>query len=180
MAVNFQKVFLYEKSKIGGVTAIRPVGGSATTNGGWDHQRNMRLNADNVTLITSLGVDINDDNVFNVKVNGAKDFITDWAGISSFDNFVRIKLFTRTLQPEGTDFEGRYKYQYFGIGASSSARVVPQSVATVVSLQVTGVDEAGEDTTEECFRVTMIDGTRFVTDRDGYNAVDEYANPIMP
>ena len=168
---NFQKVYLYEKSRIDRVTAIRPVGGSSTTNGGWDGQRSMRLNADNVTLITSLGVDINDNNVFNVKVNGAKDFITDWDGISSFDNFVRIKLFTKTLQPEGSDFEGKYKYQYFGISAQSSARVVPQSVATAVSLQVTGVDEDGEDTTEECFRVTMIDGTRFVTDRDGYNDV---------
>lgn len=179
MAVNFQKVFLYEKSKIGGVTAIRPVGGSATTNGGWDHQRNMRLNADNVTLITSLGVDIiNDNDVFNVKVNGAKDFITDLDGIDLFDNWVEINLYTRTLQPEGSDFEGKYKYQYFGTGAS--ARVVPQSVATVVSLQVTGVDEAGEEGIDpaECFRVTMIDGTRFVTDREGYNDVKAYANPL--
>ncbi|CAB4174837.1 hypothetical protein UFOVP1247_46 [uncultured Caudovirales phage] len=172
---NFQKVYLYEKSKIDGVTAIRPVGGSSNSNGGWDGQRNMRLNADNVTLITSLGRSINDVSVYNVKVNGAKDFITDTDGIAQFDNWKRINLFTRTLQPEGTDFEGRYKYQYFGYLAQSSARVVPQSVATVVSLQVTGVDVNGDDTGEECFRVTMIDGTRFVTDRNGYNDVVDYA-----
>ena len=165
---NFQSINLYKSSKGGGVTAIRPV------LIGPGNPREIKVNGDNVTVIFSAGLDVNDDNVFTVNMNGAPSFITDWSGISDLNNFVRINLYTRTLQPEGSPFEGDRKWQYFGIGAQSSARVVPQNVATGISLQQNGVDSNGNDQEQECFRVTMIDGTRFVTDLDGWNAIQNY------
>ena len=165
---NFQEVNLYKRWTEVGVSAIRPVMEDPMT------QRLVRLNADNVTTIYALGLNVTGGNVFEVNMDGAKSFITDWAGIGDLNNFVRINQYTRTLQPEGTDFEGEYKYQYFGIGALSSARVVPDNVATVISIQQNGVDVDGIDQGQECFRVTMIDGTRFVTDQDGYDAIVAY------
>ena len=165
---NFQRVNLYKRWTEVGVSAIRPVMGGPLG------QRKVRLNADKVTIIYALGVNIDDNNVFEVNMNGAKSFITDWNGIGDLNNWVRVNKYTRTLQPEGTDFEGEYKYQYFGIGAQSSARVVPNNVATVISIQRNGVDADGHDQGQECFRVTMIDGTRFVTDHDGWDAIQNY------
>lgn len=166
---NFQEVNLYKRSTGGGVSAIHPVEGPLG-------QSKMRLNADSITVIYALGLNINDDNVFEVNMNGAKSFITDWAGVSDF-YYVRVNKYTRTLQPEGTSFEGMTKWQYFGIGSQSSARVFPPSVATVVSIHQNGVDANGDDQGQECFRVTMIDGTRFVTDLDGWNAIRLWVDP---
>jgi hypothetical protein len=165
---NFKRVDLYQKGTIAGVTAIRPV------EGGPLGQRRMRLNADHVTVIYALGVASNDSNVFEVNLNGAKSFITDWSGISDIGNFVRVNKYTLTKQPEGSSFEGKYKWQYFGYGVASSARVVPNSVVSVVSVKANGVDQNGDDIGQECFRVTMIDGRSFVTDHDGWDTIRNY------
>jgi len=160
---NFFRVNLYKRWSEAGVSAIRPV------EGGPLGQRKVRGNADNITLISALGLSSDDNQVFEVKINGAKPFITDWSGISDFGNFVRVNRYRRALQEDGTT-----KWQYFGIGQGSSARVVPQNVATAISVQVNGVDENGDDQGQECFRITLIDGTQFVTDHDGWDAIKNY------
>lgn len=165
---DFKRVDLYQKGRVAGVTAIRPV------EDGPLGQRRMRLNADHVTVIYALGVASNDSNVFEVNLDGAKSFITDWNGISDISNFVRINKYTLTLQPAESPFEGQYKWQYFGTGVGSSARVVPMNVASCVSVKANGVDENGDDINQECFRVTMVDGRSFVTDHDGWDAIQNY------
>jgi hypothetical protein len=136
----------------------------------------MRLNSDHVTVIYALGEATNENSVFEVRVNGAKSFITDWDGINGeIDNFVRVNKYTKTLQPAGTDFAGQYKWQYFGSGVGSSARVVPNNVATAVSVREDGVDANGDAINNgECFRITMVDGSTFVTDHDGWDAIQNY------
>jgi hypothetical protein len=170
MATDF-RVNLYQRSTVDGAPAIVPVGGTGG-NGGWDGQRKMRGIAENITVIYALGLSSNDNETFEVKMNGARSFITDWDGLSSF-NFVRVNKYAKTLQPEGSDFEGTYKYQYFGISAGSSARVVAANVATCISIQVNGVDVNGEDQGQECFKITMIGGETFVTDHDGWSAIQD-------
>ena len=174
MANDF-RVNLYKRTVETGVAAIRPVGGSGG-NGGWDGQRKMRGIAENVTVIYALGLSSNDEQVFEVRMNGAKSFITDWAGLGDFD-FVRINKYTRTLQPEGTEFEGEYRYQYNGLYANSSARVVVANIASCISVQQNGVDDNGDDQGQECFKITMIDGESFVTDHDGWNAIQDSIAP---
>lgn len=169
MANDF-RVNLYERSTEQGVTGIRPVPPSGTGGGGWSGQRQMRGIKENVTVVLALGLSLNDNQVFEVKMNGGRRFITDWAGIGNFD-LIRVNKYTQTLQPEGTDFEGTNRWQYFGIGARSSARVYVPNVASCVSLQQNGVNESGVDQGEECFRVTMIDGETFVTDRSGWDNI---------
>jgi hypothetical protein len=165
MANDF-RVNLYEKVTRLGVTTIRPVGPSGTGGGGWDGQRKMRGIVENATVIYSLGRSSNDERVFEVNMNGAPSFITDWAGLDDF-NFVRVNKYARTVQEDGSR-----KWQYFGLYANSSARVVAANVATCVALQQNGVDQNGDDQGQECFRITMIDGEVFVTDRDGWNDIE--------
>jgi hypothetical protein len=162
------KIKLYRRERRGGVDGIFPVGPSGTGGGGWDGQRNMRGVEDNVTLIYSLGLSVNDQEVFEVKMKGAKSFITDGEGLGDLD-FERVNLYTRTLQPEGTAFAGSVKWQSYQF-----VRVYSPNVATCVSLQVNGVDENGDDQEQECFKVTMVDGDQFVTDRDGWNRITSW------
>jgi hypothetical protein len=158
---NFEKVNLYTRSKQSGVSAIRLV------------EDGVVPNTDTVTVIYSAGLSSTGDNVFTVNLDGGGNFITDWAGLGEIDNFDRVNKYTKTLQPEGTDFEGTVKWQYNGIGNQSSARVNRDMVAKIVSLGVNGVDENGEDIGENCFRVTMVDGSTFVTDDAGYAVIDD-------
>jgi hypothetical protein len=136
----------------------------------------MRGIRENITVISALGEASNGSNVFEVKMNGARSFITDWSGLGDFE-FVRVNRYTRTLQPEGTEYEGTYRYQYFGIGAGSSARVVPANIASAISIQQNGVDENGDDQGQECFKITMIDGEYFITDHDGWDAIQASIAP---
>lgn len=164
MANKFE-VNLYERSRVAGVAAIRPVQDGPG-------QKQMQGIKENLTVIYVLGEATNGENVFEVRIKGAKSFITDSAGWNVFD-VVRLNKYTRTLQPEGTDFEGEYKYQYFGFRALSSVRVYPPNIATIVTLQQEGVD-AGGNATETCFKVTMIDGETFVTDQSGITIIENW------
>lgn len=154
-------VNLYERSIVGGVSAIRPIADGPG-------QKEISGIEQNATAVYTLGTATNEENVFEVKMNGAKSFITDSAGISVFD-LVQLNKYTRTLQPAGTDFEGEYKYQEFGI----DARVYVPNIATIVSLQQTGVDADGVET-DTCYRLTMIDGETFVTDAAGKTIIDNW------
>lgn len=158
-------VNLYERSTVTGVKAIRPIADGPG-------QKEISGVEENVTVVYTLGQATNGENVFEVKMNGGKSFITDSAGWLSL-NVNRLNKYTRTLQPAGTDFEGEYKYQYFGFRALSSVRVKIQNIATIVSLQQTGVDVDGVET-ETCYKVTMIDGESFVTDTSGKTIIDNW------
>ena len=158
-------VNLYERSVVGGVNGIRPIADGLG-------QAEITGVKENVTVVYALGQASNEENVFEVKMNGTRSFITDSAGWLDLD-VNRLNKYTRTLQPAGTDFEGEYKYQYFGFRALSSVRVKVPNIATIVSLQQTGVDVDGVET-ETCYKVTMIDGESFVTDASGKTIIDNW------
>lgn len=148
---NFLRVDEYRYEQRSGVRAT------------YDTGHGMRLNADQCTVIYPNGIAANEDNVFTVYLNGAREFITNWSGIQDIDNersYVRVNRYKRVLQENGDVI-----WQYLGLEQGSSARVFPDQVVKVYTAGI-GFESDGE-TDHNIFTVHMSDGQKFVTDWSG-------------
>jgi hypothetical protein len=148
---NFLRVDEYRYEQRSGVRAT------------YDTGHGMRLNADQCTVIYPNGIAANENNVFTVYLNGAREFITDWSGIQDIDNersYVRVNRYKRVLQENGDII-----WQYLGSEQGSSARVFPDQVVKVYTAGI-GFESDGE-TEHNIFTVHMSDGQKFVTDWSG-------------
>jgi len=151
---NFVRVDEYRRQTSAGISTIQSTG------------HGMRLNTENVTMIYQAGIGydgLNDHNVFTVYLDGARSFITDWAGVQTIGEFVRVNEYDRIVQEDGSVL---LQYTDHGI------RVQPNTVVRVYTAGL-GYELDGE-TTHECFTVTLVDGRRFITDWSGWQAIEGY------
>jgi hypothetical protein len=155
---SFLRVDGYVNQQRSGVKAIYPTG-----NG-------VRLNADEVTVAYSLGEASDESNVWEVYLDGARKFITNWNGLSDIQNerdLIRVNRYLPVVQENGTTL-----WQYIGYYANSSVRLYPAKAVKVMSAGI-GYEEDGE-TTHNIFTVTMSDGNEFVTDWQGWQDIQNY------
>jgi hypothetical protein len=155
---SFLRVDGYVNEQRSGVRAIYPTG-----NG-------VRLNADEVTVAYSLGEASDESNVFEVYVDGARSFITNWSGIQDISNereLIRVNRYLPVVQENGGII-----WQYNGYFVNSSARLYPEKAVKVMSAGI-GYEADGE-TDHNIFTVTMSDGNEFVTDWQGWQEIQNY------
>jgi len=154
MANNFERVDEYKRISSAGVARIETTG------------HGMRVYPDKVTWIYQAGIGYdggNDHNVFTVYLANGRNFITDWSGIQTIGEFVRVNEYARIKQEDGSTI---LQYTDHGI------RVNP---AQVVNIYTRGLGyELDGETTHECFRVQLIGGASFVTDWNGIQDIQNY------
>ena len=124
----------------------------------------IRVNADEITQINWAGIGFdggNDHNIFTVRLTNGRNFITDWAGIQSIDNFVRVNEYRKTKQEDGST-----RFQY-------TTRGVRVRVNNIAFIREAGSGIDGEST-NDCYRVSLVNGESFVTDSDGVNDIENY------
>jgi hypothetical protein len=151
---NFERVNEYQSYTALGVTRIQTTG------------HGMRVNTEKVTTIYQEGIGYDGEtshNVFTVYLDGARSFVTDWAGIGTIGGWVRVNEYARIVLEDGTRI-----LQYTDHGM----RVVPNNVVRVYTAGL-GYELDGE-TTHECFKVTMVDGRSFITDWQGWQDIINY------
>ena len=151
---NFERVDEYKRVSSAGVVSIKTTG------------HGMRVFSDKVTWIYQAGIGYdggNDHNVFTVYLTNGRSFITDWSGIQTIGEFVRVNEYARIKQENGSTI---LQYTDHGI------RVNP---ANIVSIYTQGLGyELDGETTVECFRVHLVDGASFVTDWNGIQDIQNY------
>ena len=151
---NFVNVTTYQYNRYLGVTSIIEA-------------EPVDVNSDKLTFITIGGELPNGDTLYQVNFLGTSSFLTNVAGVSDIGGWVRVNAYRRVVQEDGTVL-----LQYTGFRTGSSVRVKPDSVAKVSSVGL-GYSPNGEDTVD-CFEVQMLDGSTFITDQDGWDAIDGF------
>ena len=151
---NFERVNEYRSIRSGGATTIQTTG------------HGMRVYPDKVTYIYTAGIGYDgpiDHNVFTVHLTNGCKFITDWAGVGTINNHVRVNEYAKTLQEDGS-----LKLQYTDHGV----RVNPDNI---VDIYTAGLGyELDGTTTHDAFTVRMNNGEKFITDWTGIQAIQNY------
>lgn len=136
----------YRRTKVDGGSRIESTGKVVTVKGS------------EIAFIYQAGIGydgLNDHNVFTVHLVGGRKVITEWASISPM-GFVRVNEYLRITQEDGSRIR---QYSEHGVRVKDD--------------QVLAFDEAGicyeldGETTNDCYRVTLRDGSIFFTDAQG-------------
>jgi len=152
---NFERVNEYRSIRSGGVTTIQTTG------------HGMRVYPDKVTYIYTAGIGYDgptDHEVFTVHLTNGRKFITDWTGVGTINNHVRVNEYAKTLQENGVTI--LLQYTDHGI------RVNPENVSDIYTAGL-GYELDGT-TTHEAFTVLMNNGEKFITDWSGIQAIQNY------
>jgi hypothetical protein len=101
-------------------------------------------------------------NIFTVYLVNGKSFVTDWAGVQSIGNNIRINEYARGIADDGTT-----NIFYTGHGLRINRyQVVSMKPAG------TGYDDANLENEVNIYRIELEGGYRLLTDQDGYTDIN--------